>query len=308
MADRLEAISRQVASRWTKRGVATLKFMAAPVHGCYYLSTEMFYVEINIDGSTGRVAEAKVHHIDTTQANHQTTTNCPEIIECLTKGDFNRFVDHLEGLMSIYDMKNASPQDKSRGWSALSILEADLGKIYSTYKQFINSDVGSLIDSSPLGLVQPRAGGIPMRLTFFLPTYDLISPSAKALLPPSADKIMDEGLGLSVTVGIERSEKPQSLPVHSLVTLDKDGSPYEVPLSANNSATLPARYVLHLSSAMPLELNKCQDIIAVTGIPFVEEDVEGSPLLHLITNPNSTAKASSSRGLFVVISSCMTTL
>ena len=162
------------------------------------------------------------------------------------QGDFNRFVDHLEGLMSIYDMQNASPGDKSRGWAALSILEQDLDKIYSTYKHFSASDVGSLIDSSPLGLVKPRAGGIPMRLTFYLPPYDLLNTATSALTPPSADMIMDQSLGLSVTVGIERSEQPQALPVHSLVTLDKDGSPYEIPLSASNSAVLPARYVVRI--------------------------------------------------------------
>ena len=74
LADRLEAISKQVAARWTKRGVATLNFMAAPVHGCYYLSTDCFYVEINIEGSTGRVAEAKVHHIGKVHYYHEIGT------------------------------------------------------------------------------------------------------------------------------------------------------------------------------------------------------------------------------------------
>jgi hypothetical protein len=139
LADRLEAIARQVASRWTKRGVATLTFNAAHVHGCYYLSTEEFFFEINIEGSTGRVAEAKVHHIDANQSSQQTSLpkNCPEIIECLTKGDFNQFVDHLEGLMTIYDMPSASPKDKTRGWNALSILESDLAKIGSTPNRFV---------------------------------------------------------------------------------------------------------------------------------------------------------------------------
>ena len=61
MAERLETIGRKIG----------LKFNSAPVHGCYYLSTEMFYVEINIDASSGAVNEAKIHHIDATQANAQ---------------------------------------------------------------------------------------------------------------------------------------------------------------------------------------------------------------------------------------------
>lgn len=116
--------------------MATLNFMAAPVHGCYYLSTDCFYVEIYIEGTTGRVVEAKVHHIDSNHPNQQTNPpkNCPEIIDCLTKGDFAMFVDHLEGLMAIYDMPNASAQDKTRGWNALSILEHDLIKIDRIHK------------------------------------------------------------------------------------------------------------------------------------------------------------------------------
>ena len=108
-----------------------LLLQAAPVHGCYYLSTDCFYVEINIEGASGRIVEAKVHHIDSNHPNQQASTpkNCPEIINCLTKGDFNKFIDHLEGLMSIYDMPNASAQDKTRGWHSLSILEADLIRI-----------------------------------------------------------------------------------------------------------------------------------------------------------------------------------
>ena len=87
-------------------------------------------MEINIEGASGRIVEAKVHHIDGQQHQQASTTkNCPEIINCLTKGDFNKFIDHLEGLMSIYDMPNASPLDKTRGWQSLSILEADLIRI-----------------------------------------------------------------------------------------------------------------------------------------------------------------------------------
>ena len=40
---------------------------------CYYLSTEMFYVEINID-QNGRVLEAKIHHIDPAQQRAQSGT------------------------------------------------------------------------------------------------------------------------------------------------------------------------------------------------------------------------------------------
>jgi len=71
MAERLEAIARKITSE--SAGSVSLSFMSAPVHGSYYLSTEMFYVEITID-SAGIVSEAKVHHIDATQQ-HQPPNN-----------------------------------------------------------------------------------------------------------------------------------------------------------------------------------------------------------------------------------------
>ena len=143
MAERLETIGRKIG----------LKFMAAPVHGCYYLSTEMFYVEINIDASSGAVNEAKIHHIDTTQANSQPSAqvrawnyslrkhkfhvlclqNCPEIMDCLSKGDFGKFIEHLEGLSSIYDLGNAETKEKSRAWNALNSVEKDLEQIFNGY-------------------------------------------------------------------------------------------------------------------------------------------------------------------------------
>jgi hypothetical protein len=74
MAERLEAIARKTTS-----DSGGLNFMAAPVHGCFYLSTEMFYVEINID-SAGIVKDAKVHHIDTTQPHQQPNSRVRSII------------------------------------------------------------------------------------------------------------------------------------------------------------------------------------------------------------------------------------
>lgn len=124
MAERLETIGRKTG----------LKFMAAPVHGCYYLSTEMFYVEINID-SAGNVNEAKIHHIDTTQSNQPPITqNCPEIIDCLSNGDFAKFIAHLNGLVSIYNLSPATAPEKSKAWNALSCLEQDLEMIFAGYR------------------------------------------------------------------------------------------------------------------------------------------------------------------------------
>ena len=62
VAERLEAIARKMG-RNSDTGQNKLSFMEAPAHGCFFLSTEMFYVEINIDSTSGKVNEAKIHHI-----------------------------------------------------------------------------------------------------------------------------------------------------------------------------------------------------------------------------------------------------
>ena len=74
MAERLEAIARKMG-RNAENGQNKLSFMEARAHGCYFLSTEMFYVEINIDSESGTVKDAKIHHIDS--ANGQTSQNSP---------------------------------------------------------------------------------------------------------------------------------------------------------------------------------------------------------------------------------------
>ena len=54
-------------------------------------------------------------------------------MECLSKGDFAKFIEHLEGLSSIYDLGNAETKEKSRAWSALNSVEKDLEQIFNGY-------------------------------------------------------------------------------------------------------------------------------------------------------------------------------
>ena len=67
MADRLEAIARNqsaaTAGTAAHSAGAKMKFHTdSPSYGSYCLSTEMFYVEIVVDGN--RAMDAKIHHID----------------------------------------------------------------------------------------------------------------------------------------------------------------------------------------------------------------------------------------------------
>ena len=188
--------------RWAKRGVGILHFNSAPVHRSYYLSTDCFYVEINIEGSTGRVAAAMIKHEDIQHTPNQQTSspkNCPEMIDCLNKGQFSKFVDHLEGLMAIYDMPEASLQDKTQGWKALSSLENDILRIDNLQRQqpLFSEDVSTKINHGALGFVQPRAGGLPMKITFFMSAKDQIDMSTKKFKILNSDMINEHNIGLS---------------------------------------------------------------------------------------------------------------
>lgn len=300
LADRIDSISKQVAARWTKRGVGTLKFMGAPVHGCYYLTTESFYVEINFEGSSGRIVEAKVHHVDSNNQQSSTAKNCPEMINCLSKGDFAKFIDHLEGLMAIYDVPNASAQDKTRGWNSLSLLESDLIRFDSLNRFDAGEDLSRVINTSPLGLVQPRAGGLPLRITYFITPQDKIDVASKSMRTLTAATIFEDSLGVSATVCLERSEQARALPIHPLIS-PVDGK--EIPMTADNSILLPAGFVLQLDQPLPLEVNKYQEILGITGLDFVQEAAsQQAPLLQLITKSasNNNLDSSNNRGLFVV--------
>ena len=238
------------------------------------------------------------HELHQQTPNQQTSSpkNCPEMIDCLNKGQFSKFVDHLEGLMAIYDMPEASLQDKTQGWKALSSLENDILRIDSL--RGFSDDVSTKITHGALGFVQPRAGGLPMKITFFMSAKDQIDMSTKKFKILNSEMINEHNIGLSATLGLERNEKPKALPIQSLIMIDGK----EVPIGQHNSVTLPARFVLELNEEMPLGSSKCQDIINITGIDFLPSNQKATPMLQLVTkqNSNGVLDSSNNRGLFVV--------
>ena len=177
-----------------------------------------------------------IKHEDIQQTPNQQTSspkNCPEMIDCLNKGQFSKFVDHLEGLMAIYDMPEASLQDKTQGWKALSSLENDILRIDNLQRQqpLFSEDVSTKINHGALGFVQPRAGGLPMKITFFMSAKDQIDMSTKKFKILNSDMINEHNIGLSATLGLERNEKPKALPIHSLIM--QDGK--EVPIGKKHA-------------------------------------------------------------------------
>jgi hypothetical protein len=218
-------------------------------------------------------------------------------MECLSKGDFATFIRHLERLVAVYNLAPATAAEKSKAWLALRAVERDLEAIFLGYRSWhaAAADALSLLHDTPLGLVHSRSGGLPMRLRYYLSPYDLINPEGTALLPCTQDNVVRCDLGHTVTVTVEKSDVPCLLPTTSLM----GNQPEEI--SAGNSVSLPARFILQLKTPMPMSLEKCKEVTKLTNFNFVSEE-SALPILQLIVKnrSNSQLDTANNRGLFVV--------
>ena len=87
MMERLETITRQLG----------LKFTTGPTGNEFFISSDMFYVEVVLNPENGQVNEVKIAH-------QGDPISCPEIIDVLNNSDFPEFTKHLDGLSAIYQL------------------------------------------------------------------------------------------------------------------------------------------------------------------------------------------------------------
>jgi len=290
MSERLETTARQLG----------LKFMvhsANPNTHNFYISTETFYVEICID-QNGTVLETRIHHQipQGSMSSTPSTVSAPEISECLTKGDFTMFVEHIKGLMAVYDLPDCGNVDKSRAWQALYNLEHDLTLLASG--QSWVTDINQLIHKTGLGMVHNRAGGIPMKLRFFLPPYELLDMERKTILPMNQSTITEKNLGICATITLKPSRDPFLLPLSSLIS----STGQDLPITQTNAIPLPAHFTLALDTPLPLSSALIRHLVSVTNIDWLDAK-NNSPLLTLITKQASEGSLdpSNNRGLFVTL-------
>ncbi|XP_017001879.2 mediator of RNA polymerase II transcription subunit 1 isoform X2 [Drosophila takahashii] len=285
LVERLESLSRQLG----------LKFMED--QQLLFISTDMFYVEILLD-SAGSLSDVKVHH------ECKIEQQSSELVACLKNGDFADFTVQLEGLSSIYQL-NAEPKVKKKAFVALQAMETDIQSLYQLHLQSHSGDSYSLMTSSAVGLVLPRRGGHPMKLTYFCPPLHLPESDPKLASGDfTIDQVMRSSYGLSATVNLEGSSanKLQTLPT---VTLGRDAQtglevPTYAPLNQNNSLLMPATYVLRLNKPMPV----CLESLKALGLPGL--DATATPpsppttVLNLIVETASKhAIKNTQRGLYV---------
>ncbi|KAJ8972690.1 hypothetical protein NQ317_001711 [Molorchus minor] len=271
-----------------------LKFVVEP--SGVFISSDMFYLEIFLDPS-GAVKDVKIHH-----EGKKDQQSCTELVNCLSRGDFDDFTAQLEGFASIYEL-NAEKKVKCKAFIALESLETDLTTLAQL--QMFMKESFSLIHKSPVGILEKRRGGHPMKLTYFVSPYDLINVEKNDLDAISIETIINKKLGYSVTVCMDGSAA-HKLQTDSLITVNRNingkNTPSYSPLTPQNSAVFPACFVLKLNKPMPMCLSLVRQIQKIH--PWSEIDtVPTQPLLSLIVQHASDGKMDSSnnKGLFVTL-------
>ncbi|KAG5890718.1 hypothetical protein JTB14_026024 [Gonioctena quinquepunctata] len=284
MVERLESLTRQLG----------LKFVVEP--SGVFISSDMFYLEIVLDPS-GIVKDVKIHH-----EGKKEQQSCIELVNCLSQGDFADFTSQLEGFTSIYQL-NAEKKVKCKAFTALESLEADLSTLAQL--QMFMKEPFNLIHKSPVGILDKRKGGHPMKLTYFVSPYDLLNTEKNEIDPISVENIVSKGLGYSVTVCMEGSAA-HKLQITSLITVNRNingkSTPSYTPLSSQNSAVIPACFMLKLNKPLPMCLSLVRQIQQIH--PWADIDsAPVQPLLNLIVAHCSGGKMTSSnnKGLFVTL-------
>ncbi|KAK6618199.1 hypothetical protein RUM44_002650 [Polyplax serrata] len=277
--ERLESISRQLS----------LKLMPGPTGLELFISSDMFYLEVSLEYS-GSVKDVKVHHEGKLEQQ-----SCDELVKSLSKGDFEDFTTQLQGLISIYQL-NAEKKVKCKAFSALCALEADLDVHWSLQSSIKN--VQTLLNKSPVGVLEKRKGGHPMKLTYFVSPYEVLE--LKKYL--TVDLIYKNKIGNSVTICLEGSAA-HKLQISPLIIVNKNTNKSTVsyaPMTPTNSTTLPAYFVLKLNKPQPICLELVKHINAISELECCDTS-NPHPLFSLITQHVSNGKMDSSlnKGLFV---------
>ncbi|XP_077279456.1 mediator complex subunit 1 [Temnothorax americanus] len=287
MVERLESLARQLG----------LKFMMSGPPGTeIFISSDMFFLEVLLEPS-GLVRDVKIHHEGKSEQQ-----SCEALASALSRGDFIDFTTQLEGLASIYQL-NADKKVKCKAFSALQSLEADLG-VLAQLQTFMKEPF-NLVHKSPVGILERRRGGHPMKLTYFVSPYDLIDEENRTYDTLNPDTIVKRKIGHSVTVCMEGSTG-HKLPTSSIITVNRSptgkSTPSYAPLTSTNSSMLPACFVLKLGKKMPICMELVKRIQKVTELECGDISAP-HPLLSLIIQHASDGQLDcrNNRGLYVTL-------
>ncbi|XP_045168885.2 mediator of RNA polymerase II transcription subunit 1-like [Mercenaria mercenaria] len=283
LIERLDLISRQLGMIFTPPSHSDNQVV---------LSSEMFKVVVMLEGQSG-IKDVKVGH-------QETPVSCEDLVEVLSKGNFEEFVSHLQGLLAIYSIHGDRKQ-KNKGYLALSSLEHDLNQL-AQLQSSING-VANYIHKSPLGILLPRRGGHPMKLIYFVSPYDLLCKKSISSYPMTVEAITENGLGHSVTVSLEPCPHVNKLQTIPLMTVRQNQDGKSLPSFQNvnniNSYSLSASFVLVLPQPIPVAKSVIDAIKDITGLDVISG--EEKSFLSVLLLHNSNASMSNGNELFVTL-------
>ncbi|GLD62884.1 mediator of RNA polymerase II transcription subunit 1, partial [Lates japonicus] len=267
MTDRLESIARQnmLGSHLSPSGTEC------------YITSDMFYVEVQLDTS-GQLVDVKVAH------QGENPTSCPELIQHLREKNFEEFSKHLKGLVDLYKLPGDNKL-KTKMYIALQSLELDLTKMMHMFRLATNANTVETILHGSVGLLTARSGGHLVSLQCYVSPYDIFEEGTGTQLNLT-DNNVPRSLGVSVSVTIEGTAAVYKLPIAPLITgshpVDNKGTPSFSTVTNSNCVDLPACFFLKMNRPMPFSLSFIQRMGNATSIPVFESSPSLSPLYQLI--------------------------
>uniref|UniRef100_A0A665T6D2 Mediator of RNA polymerase II transcription subunit 1 n=1 Tax=Echeneis naucrates TaxID=173247 RepID=A0A665T6D2_ECHNA len=267
MTDRLESIARQ----------NMLGSHLSPTGTECYITSDMFYVEVQLDTS-GQLVDVKVAH------QGENPTSCPELIQHLREKNFEEFSEHLKGLVDLYKLPGDNKL-KTKMYIALQSLELDLTKMMHMFRLATNANTVETILHGSVGLLTARSGGHLVSLQCYVSPYDIFEEGTGTQFNVT-DNNVPRSLGVSVSVTIEGTSAIYKLPIAPLITgshpVDNKGTPSFSTVTNSNCVDLPACFFLKMNRPMPFSLSFIQRMGNASSIPVFETSPQLSPLYQLI--------------------------
>ncbi|XP_067929237.1 mediator of RNA polymerase II transcription subunit 1-like [Watersipora subatra] len=248
-----------------------------------YISIDLFYIDIQCDMAPNNptVRDVRVAHHGSNQP-----TSVPAMTQALRQGDVKLFMEHIKGFMDMYNM-DSEKSVKTKFFIVQQSLESDIEKMNKVQMQQVkNAHLGFQIYKLPMGLVQPRNGGLPTKLTFFITPYDFLSEKVPTGHPMSIESIQSLDLGMSATIGIEQSStnhQLQTIPLSNFTRGPDNRLVTQFVVSTNiNSVMMPASYVLKLKKPIALTQQTIKQIERLQGSCNFSGSLTMMPMLDAI--------------------------
>ncbi|XP_035268619.1 mediator of RNA polymerase II transcription subunit 1 isoform X2 [Anguilla anguilla] len=259
MVSRLEMIAKQ-------RGLGSHR---SPTETTYYLTSDMFYLEVLLLPGGG-VEDVKVAH------HGEAPVSWEALLTLLRSKRFEDFSMKLDCFSSLYNIRGDN-ETKIKIYTALQHLEKDLVKISQLPRPLIDHDLHvDTILNGRIGKVTLRREGNPLSIKYYISPYDQLT--------ENADAECNSGQAALVTAGA--SDSTHRLQMTCLIQrppiINTDGLPVFSPLDSVTSEILPACFFLRLQPPLPMFSSFIRKMHQITEMTMYETDLQWLPFPWLL--------------------------